>query len=64
MVSSGPWKARGMASGSSWTEELAGETAIVLVISSRKRVFIVVMVQVSAGLRFKGTEPIRRVENP
>ena len=43
---------------------MAGETAIVLVISSRKRVFIVVMVQVSAGLRFKGMEPIRRVENP
>jgi hypothetical protein len=53
-----------MAKGSTWTEELAGDTANVLVISSKKRVFIVVMAQVSVGLRFKGMEPIRRVENP
>ena len=53
-----------MAKGSSWTEELAGDTANVLVISIKKRVLKVVMAQVSVGLRFKELEPIRKVENP
>ena len=53
-----------MAKGGSWTEDLAGETVKVLVISSKKRVFIVFMAQVSAEPRFKGLDPIRRVENP
>ena len=53
-----------MAKGSSWTEELAGETVNALVISSRNKVFLKVMAQVSVDLRFKGLEAIRRVENP
>jgi hypothetical protein len=63
MVSSGPWKARGMARGRSCTAEFAGEIAREQEIRSRKRVFLKVMGQVSIWLWLLGFKPNLRVEN-